>query len=110
MDLQSVMKDKYALAVMEDVSNGDSSAMDIAKRSHLPSPGVDRAIDLLRADGLVDGEVTDIHLTEKGRDLLKEIRKVEHTPSGMADARARSRAPDRFSSEDNRRRKEDQGT
>lgn len=111
MDLQMVMKDKYTRAVIEDVSNGDTSAEHIAKRNHLPSIGVDRAVSHLLAEGILGGgPSTDLYLTDKGNDLLKEMRDLDRVPTGVDDARARSRIPDRFGPEDNRQRKENQGT
>ncbi|MDW5563262.1 MAG: hypothetical protein SA339_08550 [Methanomassiliicoccus sp.] len=110
MDAQSMMRDKYSLAVVEDLSNGEISAERIAKQNHLPSVGIDRAVNHLMAEGIIGGPNTHLHLTEKGTDLVKEMRGLEQVPSGVADAKARSRIPDRFGPEDNRQRKENQGT
>jgi predicted transcriptional regulator len=110
MDLQSIMKDKYYLAVIEDLSNGDAGSEHIAKKNHLPSIGIDRAVNHLMAEGIIGGPSTKLYLTDKGKDMLKQMRELERTPSGIGDARARSRIPDRFGPEDNRQRKENQGT
>lgn len=111
MDLQMVMKDKYVRAVIEDVSNGNINAERIAKRNHLPSAGVDKAVSHLLAEGILGGgQSTDLYLTEKGNELLKEMRGLDRVSPGVNDSKARSRVPDRFGPEDNRRRKEDQGT
>jgi predicted transcriptional regulator len=110
IDLQSVMKDNYSLAVIEDISNGDTSSDDIAKRNHLPAGGIDRAVSHLLAEGIIGGPTSSLHLTEKGKDMLKEMRELEHVPSGGIDPEARSRIPDRFGPEDNRHRRENQGT
>ena len=49
-DLQFILKDKFRLAVIEDLSNGEMSADRIAKRNHLPASAVDRAIRDLKAE------------------------------------------------------------
>ena len=110
MDLQTIMKDKYSMAVIMDLSNGEVGADNIAKKNHLPAVGIDKAVNHLMAEGVIGGPRTKLHLTDKGKEMLKEMRGLEHIPSGVADARARSRAPDRLGPEDNRRRKENQGT
>jgi predicted methyltransferase len=109
VELQSVLTDKYILAVIEDISNGGASAEDIAKRNHLPFQGVDRAVAHLRVEEIVEGPSDSLSLTEKGRELLKEVRELEHVPSGGVDPKARSRIPDQMKSEDIRQRKENQG-
>ena len=111
MDLQMVMKDKYVRAVIEDVSNGEIDAEHIAKKNHLPSAGVDRAVNhLLAEEVLGGGPSTDLYLTEKGSELLKEMRDMDRVSPGVDDPKARSRVPDRFGPEDSRQRKENQGT
>jgi len=109
MDLQSIMKDKYSLAVIESLSNGEASSDHIAKKNHMPSLAIDRAVNHLMAEGFIGGPSTKLNLTDKGRDMLKEIRELERSPSGVGDARARSRIPDRLGPEDSRQRKENQG-
>jgi hypothetical protein len=111
MDLQMVMKDKYSRAVIEDVSKCDTDAEHIAKRNHLPSVGIDRAVSRLVSEGILGGgPSTDLYLTEKGNELLREMKGLDRVSPGIDDPKARTRVPDRLGPEDSRRRKENQGT
>ena len=66
--------------------------------------------DMTTVGILGGGQSTDLYLTEKGNELLKEMRGLDRVSPGVNDPKARSRVPDRLGPEDNRRRKEDQGT
>ncbi len=110
MDLQFILKDKFRLAVIEDLSNGEEGADRIAKKNHLPAMAVDRAVRELLAEGIVGGPSSSLYLTDKGKEMLAEIKGMERIPGGGVDSKARSRIPDRLGPEDSRRRKENQGT
>jgi predicted methyltransferase len=109
MDIQYILKDKFRLAVIEDLSNGELSSDRIAKRNHMPAPAIERAIRELRAEEVVGGTDSELYLTETGKDLLKQIRGLDQAASGGVDAKARSRGPSKMSGEDSRKRKENQG-
>lgn len=109
MDLQFVLNDKFRLAVLEDLSNSEESVDRIAKKNHLPAPAVERAVRELEAEGIIGGPSSSLHLTDKGKEMLAEIRGMDRIPGGGADPKARSRIPDRMGPEDSRKRKENQG-
>ncbi len=109
MDLQFVLKDKFRLAVIEDLSNSEESMERIAKKNHLPAPGVERAVRELLAEGIIGGPDSSLYLTDKGKEMLAEIKGMERIPGGSVDPKARSRIPDRMGPEDSRKRKENQG-
>jgi predicted transcriptional regulator len=110
MDLQFVLKDKFRLAVIEDLSGGEQSIERITKKNHLPAPAVDRAVRELMAEDIVGGPGSSLYLTDKGKEMLARIKGMEHISGGGADPKARSRIPDRLGPEDSRKRKENQGT
>jgi DNA-binding IscR family transcriptional regulator len=55
MDIQYILKDKFRLAVIEDLSGGELSSDRIAKRNHMPAPAIERAIRELRAEEIIGG-------------------------------------------------------
>ena len=109
MDLQYVLKDKFRLAVIEDLSNSEESVERIAKKNHLPAPAVERAVRELLAEGIIGGPSSQLYLTDKGKEMLAEIKGMERIPGGGVDPKARSRIPDKMGPEDSRKRKENQG-
>jgi predicted methyltransferase len=110
MDIQTVMRDNYLLAVIEDLSREGLTTERIAKKNHLPYAGVLKAVDRLRAEGVVQEYDNGLALTAQGMELAHEIKGLERIPAGGADPKARSRVPDRLGPEDSRQRKENQGT
>ena len=108
MDIQFILRDKFRLAVLEDLSNGEASAERVAKRNHLPAPAVDRAVRELRAEEIIGGPESQLYLTDQGKELLRQVRGLDQASSPPA-AAARSRPPDQMTGEDNRKRRENQG-
>lgn len=109
MDVQFIIKDKYRRAVLEDLSNGEQGADRIAKRNHLPSIGVDRAVRELRAEELVGGPEEDLYLTEQGKALLTELRGMERGGTTGA-VGGGTRAHQELGPKESRKRTENQGT
>jgi predicted transcriptional regulator len=110
MDIQFILKDKFRLAVLEELSSGEMSSDRIAKRNHLPAPGVERAIRELRAEEVIGGTEAELYLTDTGKEMLKQIEDMDQTDPGIPDSKARSREPSKLSGEDSRKRRENQGT
>lgn len=109
MDIQYILKDKFRLAVMEELSGGEASAERIAKRNHMPTLAIDRAIRELRAEEIIGGTEAQLYLTEVGKEMLREVRSMDQASAVDNDGKARSRPPSQLKGEDNRRRKENQG-
>jgi predicted methyltransferase len=109
MDIQYIIKDKFRLAVLEELSGGETSTDRIAKRNHLPAPAIDRASRELRAEEIIGGTDSQLYLTEAGKEMLKQIRGMDQASASGRDAKARSRPPEQLKGEDNRRRRENQG-
>jgi DNA-binding HxlR family transcriptional regulator len=108
MEVQMIFKDKFRLAVIENLSHGEKSADQLTKQSHLPSSMMDKALRELEAEGMVGGPVTELHLTEKGHEALREFNKSERSVG--SEVGSPSSSPQRLTGEANRKRKEDQGT
>lgn len=101
MDVQFILKDKYRLAVLEELSGEDRSAEDISKRTHMPDRAIDLAVRDLMSEELIGGPTSSLHLTDKGRDMLQNVKNLEKLP-GPEDEGAYSRTPPTFKGKDER--------
>jgi predicted methyltransferase len=107
--LQLILRDKNRLAVFEEFSSGERSVEQIIKKSRLPGHTIKKAVDDLRVEGIVGGLDSKLYLTEKGRKLVIEVKKVQHEAPAMGAApKARGRSEvGRIDSVDKRRHIED---
>lgn len=95
--------------MLEDLSSGERGGDDIAKRNHLPAPGVARAVRELRAEELVGGPEGQLHLTEQGKEAFARLLDLEKA-GGAGEADTGSEAHIGLRPKDSRTRTENRGT
>jgi predicted methyltransferase len=80
MEIEFIIKDKRRMAVVNDLSaEGPLSIKRLSSKNRMPETMMGRVIESMEEEGIVSSEEGGYRLTEKGREMVLELRKWEKT-------------------------------
>jgi DNA-binding HxlR family transcriptional regulator len=109
MDIEFIIKDKRRLAVINDLSVEEPITLHrLAAKNRIPEVMMGRVLQSMEEKGIIKLIEKEYWLTDSGREMIKDLRKLEKVPSpytsGLREGAQVRIAPDHKRNQIDRRR------